>query len=115
MAVKEIEVPLGGQVLIEVPHKEQRLLVRVEQDKIQVVSDKCPHRGGPLHLCYADPNNIRRCPWHDRKIFRDEVCTDVCATYFAASGVLKLVSAFEEDQPWPARVITEEQVPVAAE
>lgn len=108
MALKEIEVSLGGRILIEVPRINHRILVTVRLGDIQVVSDKCPHRGGPLHLCYVDPENIRRCPWHDRKVFRDEQYDDVCAIYFPKYGVLRLVSTFEEYVPWPTRVITDD-------
>ena len=30
-----------------------------------LTDDKCPHRGGPLHLCYKDGQGKYRCPWHD--------------------------------------------------
>ena len=107
MALKELEVNVGDRVLVEIPKENMRLLVSVEPDKVCVHSDKCKHRGGPIHLCYRDADNIRRCPWHDRKVLRDDVCDDVSATYYPNTQMLRLISRFPEDVVWPAKVVTE--------
>lgn len=106
MAVKELEVDSGDRLLIDVPQLDKRLLVFVEPTGLRIVSDKCRHRGGPIHLCYRGPDNVFRCPWHDRKILREDVSEDVTGTYYPAHKCLSLVSTFDENIAWPVRVLS---------
>ncbi|MEN3794655.1 Rieske 2Fe-2S domain-containing protein [Fulvimarina sp. MAC3] len=106
MALKEVEVGPGRHVLVEIPHENQRLVVSIDAGRVRVASDKCRHRGGPLHLCYRDKDNVRRCPWHDRRVLRDESYDGICATYFASRGLLRLVADYPEGLPWPIRVVS---------
>jgi Rieske [2Fe-2S] domain len=105
MALKKIFVAAGGQLLIDIPQENKRLLVQIDEDEVRVTSDKCRHRGGPIHLCYTGEDNVRRCPWHDRKVLSDETSDEVCATYHRQSGVICLISQYPEDVLWPTRVI----------
>jgi hypothetical protein len=105
MAVKRIPLAADGRLLIDIPQENKRLLVQIAADEVRVTSDKCRHRGGPIHLCYAGEDKVRRCPWHDRKVQRDDVSDEVCATYNRQSGVMCLISRFPENVLWPTRVI----------
>ena len=111
MAIKDIKIEKDEKVLVELPCENKRVLVSVQDDGVQVVSDKCRHRGGPIHLCYLDDNNVRRCPWHDKRVLKDDVNEDICATYLAQQGVLRLLSSSgSPDDPWPTRVLTREHM-----
>lgn len=105
MAVKRIPFASDSRLLIDISQEGKRLLVQIEADEVRVISDKCRHRGGPIHLCYEDVDKVRRCPWHDRKVDRDDISDEVCATYHRQSGVMCLVSRFPENVLWPTRII----------
>ena len=106
MALKEIEVGTGSRVLIDVPHEHKRLLVKVDEEEISVISDQCKHRGGPIHLCYKGSDDILRCPWHDRKVLRNIVCHEVTAIYFKSQRKLRLISRYHPHVLWPVRVLS---------
>ncbi|BCM87685.1 Rieske 2Fe-2S domain-containing protein [Methylobacterium indicum] len=108
MAVKKVSIAADCRVLVELPQQGMRVLVVVDSAEVRVVNDKCRHRGGPIHLCYRDSGNVRRCPWHDRKIGRDYPSGEVCATYQRSRGLLQLVSHQPQGAPWPVRVIAPE-------
>jgi Rieske [2Fe-2S] domain len=105
--MKEISIATFNRVLIEVPQECKRLLVQIEANEVLVTSDRCRHRGGPIHLCHSGKDGVRRCPWHDRKILQDEYSEEVCATFHRQTGVLRLISSFSEDTPWPVRIVTD--------
>lgn len=105
MAMKEITVTADGRVLVEIPQNNKRLLVQIKAGEVSVISDKCRHRGGPIHLCYVGADNSRRCIWHDKKILRDDLCDEVSAIYYLQRKVLLLVADLPDGVPWPIRVI----------
>jgi Rieske [2Fe-2S] domain len=105
MALKKVLVPPDSRLLIEIPQENKRLLVQIDAGEVRVTSDKCRHRGGPLHLCYAGEDHVRRCPWHDRKVLTDIGSDEVCAMYHRQSGEMCLISQYPEDVLWPTRVI----------
>lgn len=105
MAMKEIEVEAADKILVDVPKDNKRLFIQLVNGTVQVSNDKCKHRGGPIHLCYLDKNNHRRCPWHDRRVGKDETCEEIAAIYFQSAGVLRLISEYEEDDIWPVRKV----------
>lgn len=105
MAIKEIDVPDRTRILIEVPSEEQRFVVTIDPAAVHIANDKCPHRGGPIHLCYKDERNVLRCPWHDRRVREDSPAESVCATYYRSSGLLRLVSDYPTETLWPTRVV----------
>lgn len=105
MAVKRIPFAATSRLLIDIPQESKRLLVQIEADEVRVISDKCRHRGGPIHLCYAGEDQVLRCPWHDRKVLRLDDSDAVCATYHRRSGILCLINRFPQDVVWPTRVI----------
>lgn len=105
MAVKRFPLAAESRLLIDIPQENKRLLVQIAADEVRVTSDRCQHRGGPIHLCIVGKDKVRRCPWHDRKVERDELSGDVCATYHRQSGVICLISRYSENVLWPTRVI----------
>jgi|688.fasta_scaffold08319_4 hypothetical protein len=105
MALKEITVTADVRVLVEIPQDNKRLLVQIKAGEVSVISDKCRHRGGPIHLCYVGADNSRRCIWHDKKILSDDLCDEVSAIYYRQRKVLLLVADLPDGVPWPVRVI----------
>ncbi|WP_159289215.1 Rieske 2Fe-2S domain-containing protein [Methylosinus sporium] len=106
MAVKEFEAAIGGRLLVDIPHENKRLLVRIEVDGVAITNDKCEHRGGPLHLAYQDAEKYWRCPWHDRRAKKAETVDDVCAIFYSGRRLLRLASAHSESVLWPVRTIS---------
>ena len=44
-------------------------LLGVGSERQVLVMDKCPHRGGPLHLaCYDEASLKLICPWHESRV-----------------------------------------------
>lgn len=105
MALKQITVTADARVLVEIPQDNKRLLVQIKANEVSVISDKCRHRGGPIHLCYVGADNFRRCIWHDKKILRDDLCDEVSAIYYRQRNVLLLVTDLPEGVPWPVQII----------
>jgi Rieske Fe-S protein len=42
-------------------------------DAVHVLSSRCPHRGGPLHLGDVEGGKLR-CPWHGSKFPMERLC-----------------------------------------
>lgn len=43
--------------------------------RVQLVRDRCPHRGGPLSLARLEPDGRRlTCPWHGTRVAVTAVC-----------------------------------------
>ena len=105
MVLKCIEVLATRRLLITIPERDSRILLYVDGVTVQVVSDKCKHRGGPIHLCYLDENQERRCPWHDRKIGKQERSDEICAVYLRGKGCFKLVNSDKEIEVWPVKIV----------
>ncbi|MBS8230265.1 hypothetical protein DYI41_04900 [Marinobacter salarius] len=110
MAVKELQVGIDGRLLVELPHLNKRLLVRIEQDGVRICSDKCPHRGGPIHMAYQDKKGVWRCPWHGRAITKQKAVPDVSGTYLASAQTLRLISEESTQAPWPVRIIADHKL-----
>lgn len=82
MAIEICVLSQEKQLLIEIPTQELRFTVGLSPDgKLYYSDDKCPHRGGPLHLSYLDDQGVKRCPWHDRPV------PDRCNQYKSASFI----------------------------
>jgi len=105
MALKRVPFAADTRLLIDIPQEDKRLLVQIEGHEVRVVSDKCRHRGGPIHLCYEGEDKVLRCPWHDRRVPRLDISEDVSATYHRRSGILCLINRLPENVLWPTRVI----------
>lgn len=62
MLVLKIDSDAHNYALI---NDEPYFLLRTSQTRILVTRDKCPHRGGPLHLgLWNDQGSVLACPWH---------------------------------------------------
>lgn len=105
MALKTLHMEEDARMLVELPHEGARLLVRLRDNSLSVTSDMCRHRGGPIHLCYADAAGHRRCPWHDRRIVAEERRDEVCAVYWSQRQMLLLVRRDGNTGPWPVRKV----------
>jgi nitrite reductase (NADH) small subunit len=47
----------------------ERYFMLQSDGQLQLVHDKCPHRGGPLSLARLTPDGRRlTCPWHGTKV-----------------------------------------------
>jgi nitrite reductase (NADH) small subunit len=54
--------PIASNFLI---HGDQRFFLMPSNNQTFLVGDRCPHRGGPLHLGQVDcQNKTIICPWH---------------------------------------------------
>ncbi|MBW4615059.1 MAG: Rieske (2Fe-2S) protein [Desmonostoc vinosum HA7617-LM4] len=50
-------------------HGDRRYFLTTIDGSAFLVVDKCPHRGGPLHLGYLNcRKNAIVCPWHDSSV-----------------------------------------------
>jgi Rieske [2Fe-2S] domain len=47
---------------------DDRYFVLEDDDRLFLVHDKCPHRGGPLSLGRRTPDERLVCPWHGSRI-----------------------------------------------
>ena len=62
MLVVEIDTRRHNYLLVG---EEPFFLLRLAGDRILVTRDRCPHRGGPLHLGQWDGRTgSLTCPWH---------------------------------------------------
>jgi Rieske [2Fe-2S] domain len=49
--------------------RDDRYFVFEHEDRLFLVQDRCPHRGGPLSLARRSPDQKRlTCPWHGSRI-----------------------------------------------
>ena len=68
MGLRQLDIPDGVDCLLMLSAHNQRLFLQLDSPGIPLLSDdKCPHRGGPLHLCYEGSDGVYRCPWHDNR------------------------------------------------
>ncbi|CDH21144.1 hypothetical protein XBKQ1_2930001 [Xenorhabdus bovienii str. kraussei Quebec] len=105
MGIKKINY--SGALLINFPAENERSVVYVENNKIIALNDKCPHRGGPIHLCKKHANGILECLWHGTKIKKPSMSKDVSAIYYRATGKIILVSVTKMDREWPVKILSE--------
>ena len=62
MLVVEIDSDAHNYAIVE---DEPYFLLRTSEERILVTRDKCPHRGGPLHLgLWNSQGPVLACPWH---------------------------------------------------
>lgn len=107
MALKRMDLPRTGRVLVEIPSRHARALIDVGDNGLRVVDDRCPHRGGPVHLAYRDADGALRCPWHDRRIGRLRPSAEVSAVLRRGDGALTIVADAPPGAPWPVRALGE--------
>jgi len=108
MAVKKISLQNNGYLLIIIPETHERLSISCnEVGHIRVSNDKCPHRGGPLHLCKLDSQGNKVCPWHGRKADKIRPTKAIGVTYIKSKKHLTIVrSKFETlSDIWPIKQI----------
>lgn len=104
MAVKTLLIGTGRRVLVESPADNKRACLAFNAASIGVTDDKCPHRGGPLHLCVEAPDGKKVCPWHGRSV-KERPCTDFAVVYHPRDGRAVIVSDHAEGVPWPIRLL----------
>lgn len=62
MLVLELSMDSENYVVVE---DEPFFLLEVSDGRVVVTRDKCPHRGGPLHLGkWNERTSSLACPWH---------------------------------------------------
>ena len=97
-----VRTNIGTQqsLLIDTSLSNRRLVVKFVPGPAMVITDdKCPHRGGPLHLCYSDKEGRLRCPWHDNLKPKERTLSSsqgFSAIGRRSSGDLTLVSSTTE-------------------
>ncbi len=88
-----MEVRAPAEYLIEDKTKNNRTHVVVDDNKcLTLFDDKCPHRGGPLHLALKDPNGDLICPWHGKKVCKRKKAINTAAVYIVSTGSLRIVN-----------------------
>ena len=66
MMIAKLDIPKEALVILSSLQGNYRFSIDIDNQPPSLLSDdKCPHRGGPLHLCYKDKSGTLRCPWHD--------------------------------------------------
>ncbi|TVP49259.1 MAG: hypothetical protein EA345_07155 [Halomonas sp.] len=105
MDIKSFNVNNPANVLITIPSENKRAIMYVNLDSLDIFNDKCKHRGGPIHLCYKDAENVDRCPWHDHKIKNRKKIDYITAVYIPSTGKLKIINNQDSDAPWPIKII----------
>ncbi|PHM44772.1 hypothetical protein Xmau_01486 [Xenorhabdus mauleonii] len=104
MAIKKISTKGAKSLIVDLTSTNDRVAIYLDEKSVKALNDKCTHRGGPLHLCYRDSNNIRRCPWHDRPNPSDRYSSEVALIYYPKDETIILVAPNQHDEPWPVKV-----------
>ncbi|PHM49394.1 Rieske 2Fe-2S domain-containing protein [Xenorhabdus miraniensis] len=104
MGVKQINY--SGALLINFPAENERVVVYVENNKIIALNDKCPHRGGPIHLCKKHADGTLECLWHGNIIKKPAMSKNISAIYYRSTGKVILVSVTKMDREWPVKTIS---------
>ncbi|WP_258087410.1 Rieske 2Fe-2S domain-containing protein [Xenorhabdus bovienii] len=103
MGIKKIDY--SGALLINFPAENKRSVVYIENSKIIALDDKCPHRGGPIHLCRKHSDGKLECLWHGNTIKKPSISKDVSAIYHRTTGKVTLVSVTKTNREWPVKTI----------
>lgn len=104
MGIKRFSVAGKWILIIHFPGIHGRASVESDAGDLLVLDDKCSHRGGPLHLCYRDPDGISRCPWHDRPVLKRKCHPQASAIYIASRNQVTVISS-GADREWPVQVL----------
>ncbi len=92
MGIKVLLAKPGERYLVKTLKSHERVVLSISKDAtLSIVNDKCPHRGGPLHLCHIEPDGKRTCPWHGREIKVEKKSTVIAASYLKSRNMLNVV------------------------
>jgi hypothetical protein len=92
MDVKILLAKPGEKYLVKTLKSHERVVLSISEDAtLSIINDKCPHRGGPLHLCHIDFDGKRTCPWHGSEIKMERKSTIIAASYLKSKCMLNVV------------------------
>ncbi len=83
-------LPIGAPCLLKGPGGERLACVRWEDDRVDVVEDRCPHEGYPLSQGTVK-DGVLTCKWHNWKF---ELASGQCL--FGGEGARRLPSTVDE-------------------
>ncbi len=91
MAVTQLVTEQAAEFLIFHSGCKQRTHVQLGSDRLYLNNDKCPHRGGPLHLGKRKNNGFSICPWHGTAVIKPREAKHVAAVRVVSKCLLTLI------------------------
>ncbi|MEN3356429.1 MAG: nitrite reductase small subunit [Mycobacteriales bacterium] len=77
---------------------EDHYFVMLREGAVHLITSRCPHRGGPLHLGDVQEGRLR-CPWHGSTFRVDRLCARSVSTVQRGGQVIAYIPAPEQAAP----------------
>lgn len=108
MAIKRLKTSTHAEYLVTSLVAGTRTYVAFDQKETLLMhNDKCPHRGGPLHLGECGENGIRKCPWHGMSIRRLQPPIGIAGIHIASKHLLVLIENTSDQRSVTGFVVKE--------
>ena len=92
MAITRFKTDKNREYVMENTALQTRAHVVVDQcSQLRLYDDRCPHRGGPLHLGKRHNSGAVTCPWHGMAVAHRRCAVGLAAIHLVSKQQLTLV------------------------